>query len=452
MNIVVIGCGKIGTTIIASLTEEGHNVVAVDKESKRIEELTNIYDVMGVCGSGTDCDMLTEAGVSSAQLVVAVTDSDELNMLCCYIAKKMGAVHTIARIRKPEYNVNNLAFLKEQLDISMVINPELLAAMEMSNILKLPSATKIETFSHRSFEMVELKIKEESAITGVPLSQLRNNLKAKFLVCVVQRGDTTMIPDGSFVLCPGDKIGLTASPQEIQKLMKSLGLERKQARDTILLGGSRIAYYLSILLTSAGNRVKIIERDPEKCEMLSASLPKAVIINGDGAQQEVLAEEGIATTDAFVALTGTDEENILISIFAAANKVPSVIAKVNREELGEMAVRLGLDRIISPKKIVADVIVRYARAIENSLGSNVEALYKIMNGGAEVLEFNVSPDFAGLETPIHSLKLRPGILLGGIIRDKRAVIPAGDDVISSGDRVIVVTAGQRLNDLSDILI
>ena len=452
MNIIIVGCGKIGSTILESLVEEGHDVVGIDTDEKVINEMTNMYDVMGVCGSGTDCEMLTEAGVENAEIFIAATSSDELNMISCFIARKMGAKHTIARIRNPEYNQKNLGFLKQQLDLSMAINPEMLAAVEMFNILKLPSAVKIQTFSQRNFEIIEMILKEGSALAGMKLMDLRNKFKAKFLVCVVQRGEEVYIPSGNFQLMAGDKIGLTASPSEIQKLMRSLGVDKKKAKDIMILGGSKIAYYLARMLTASGNGVKIVEQDHAKCEELSESLDKAVIIEGDGAQQELLLEEGLKTLDAFVALTGIDEENILISIFASTQKVPTVISKINRNELASMAARLGLDCIISPKKIVSDVIVRYARALENSRGSNVETLYNIMDDKAEVLEFNVRSDFKQVNIPLRDLTLKKNILIAGIIRDRKPIIPSGDDFIMKNDKVIVVVGSeQRLNDLSDIV-
>lgn len=451
MNIVVAGCGKVGTMIISSFVEEEHNVVAIEKEPSALNEVTNIYDVMGVCGDSTDCDVLTEARIQNCELFVAVTNSDELNMLSCFIARKMGAKHTIARIRKPEYNIKSLSFLREQLGISMAINPELLAAKEMFDILKLPSAVKIETFSGRRFEIVELLLKDNASICGESLMSIRSKMKAKFLVCMVQRGNEVYIPDGNFVLESGDKIGLTAAPTEIQKFLRAAGIDQKQARSIMLLGGSRIAFYLAKMLETTGTTVKIVERSEKKCDDLSENLPKAFIINGDGAQQEVLVEEGLNSLDAFVSLTGMDEENILISIFAASHNVPTVITKVNRSELAEMAAKLGLDRIISPKKIVSDSLVRYARALENSLGSNVESLYKIMDDKAEVLEFNVRSDFKQMDVPLKDIVFKPNILIGGIIRDRKALIPSGNDVIKENDKVIVVAANQRLNDLCDII-
>lgn len=451
MRIIVTGCGKIGSTIIASLIAEGHDVVAIDKDSNVVADMTNMYDAMGVCGSGTDCETLTEASVQKAELFVAVTGSDELNMLSCFIATKMGAKHAIARIRNPEYNAQNLSFLRQQLGLSMAINPELLAAREIFNLLKLPSAAKIETFSRRNFEIVELNLKPDSQLIGIPLSRLRKEYKANFLICAVQRGDDVFIPDGNFVLESGDKIGLTAAPTEVHKLLKMLGLMQKQARNVMILGASRTAYYLSRMLISAGNSVKIIEQDKEQCRRFSELLPDAVIIKGDGAQQELLLEEGILSTDAFVSLTGMDEENILISLFASSQNVPKVVSKINRDEFISMASRLGLECFVSPRMTVSDILVRYARALQNSMDSNVETLYKLMDGRVEALEFNILPDCRLINIPLKELKTKPNTLIAGIMRGRKIIIPSGDDCILSGDNVVVLTAGHRASDITDIV-
>ena len=453
MRIIVVGCGEIGETILSGLVAEGHDVVAMDENGAVLDAITNIYDVIGVCGNGVDVEALQDAGVERADILVAVTSSDEKNMLICYLAGKLGARQTVARIRNPQYNVRgNNDFLRTQLGLSMAINPEMLTAQELFNILKLPSAVKIETFSGGDFEIVELKLKSDSILDGVRLQDLRGKVKAKFLICAVGRENGVYIPDGNFVLHGGDKIALTASPSEIVKLLKVLELMKKQARNIILLGGNKTAYYLAKLLTNGGFSVKIIERDAEACEELSAMLPKAVVINGDGAQRELLLEEGIASTDAFVALTDMDEENILMSFFAESQKVPKIISQVNKEELAEIAENLGLDCIISPKQMIANVLIRYARALENSKGSNVETLYKLMDGQAEALEFNVRSDSEIVNIPLKNMSLRENILITGILRDRTPIIPSGDDVILPNDRVVVFASdGQRLNDLSDIL-
>ncbi len=452
MNIVVAGCGKIGKAIIATLCAEGHDVTVVDKNAEIVSEMTNIYDVIGVCGNSADCETLEEASIENAELFICVTGSDEMNMLSCFLAKKMGANQTVARIRNPEYNDRSLGFMRQQLELSMSINPELLMAQELYNVLKLPSAFKVEYFARRNLEIIEVKLKEDSPLCGKKLSKLREKQNVEFLIGGVLRAGKVIIPDGSFELQVGDIVSIIAAPSDMQKLLKGLGMLKKQARSVMILGGSKTAYYLSKMLLSSGNEVKIIEKDVARCEQLSAILPKAMLIGGDGSQQELLLEEGLRSLDAFVALTGMDEENILISIFASNQNVPKVISKVNRDEMVKMAENLGLDCIVSTKATTSDIILRYTRALENSLGSVIESLYKIMDGKVEALEFKVHPDSKLLNIPIKDLKIKPGILIAGIIRaGKKAIIPKGNDAIMQGDRVIILSAEYRITRLSDIL-
>ncbi len=451
MKIIVVGCGKIGTALIESLVSEGHNVIAIDNSPEVLGEVTNIYDVISACGNGTDWDLLLEADVKDTDLFIAVTGSDELNMLSCFLAKRMGAKHTVARIRNPEHNDGSLDFLRQELEISLVVNPERLVARELYNMLKLPSAARVETFSGRGLEMVELKLKPDSALDGMKLMDLRKKYPYMFLICMVQREDSVFIPDGNFVLKSGDKIGLIAPPTEILKLLKSLGILQKQARDVMILGASNTAYYLSKMLLSGGNSVKIVDKNEDRCRIFSEELPEAVIIHGDGAQQELLLEEGLSNVDAFVSLTGMDEQNILISYFAQSRNVPKVISKVNRDEFSAMAEQLGVDSIVSPKRTVANVIVRYARALENSLDSSVETLYKLAGGKAEALEFTVHGDAALCNIPLRDLQLKPNTLIAGITRGRKSIIPSGNDAICPGDKVLILTSGHRINNLADIL-
>lgn len=451
MKIVIVGCGKIGSSIISSLVGEGNDVVAIDNSPAIIEEIGNIYDVMCVCGNGTDCETLEEAGADKAELFVAVTGSDEFNMLSCFLAERMGAKHTIARIRNPEYNDKSLTFLRQELGLTVSINPEWMAARELYNILKLPAAVNIESFSGGNLEMVNIRLKQDSPLDGMNLIDVRRKYKANFLVCAVQRDNEVHVPDGNFVLKSGDKVGLTAASYEIQKLLRMVGIIQKSARNVMILGASRISYYLAKRLIAGGNTVKIIDKNQTRCRKFAEELPEAVVICGDGAEQELLLEEGIGSVDAFVALTGLDELNILISIFAQNQGVPKVISKVNRNELASMAENLGLDCIISPKKIVSDVLARYARALQNTVGNNIETLYRLMDSNVEALEFNVSPDFKGMKIPLKDLCLKPNILIVGIIRGRKAIIPTGDDMIMPNDRVVVIVSGQQMFDLSDIL-
>ena len=416
MKIIVAGCGKIGTTLVECLVAEGHDVVIIDSLSEVISTVANIHDVMGVCGNAADTETLEEAGVDTAELFIASTSSDELNMLACFIAGRMGAKHTIARIRNPEYNDKSLDFMKKQLGLSMSINPELLAARELLRILQMPSAVKVESFAARSFEMVEIKLPEDSDLAGLSLRDLREKYKTNILIGAVQRGDEVHIPDGNFILNAGDRIGLVARHSDIVKFLRSIGMMRKQAKSVMIVGGSRTAYYLADMLSSVGTSVK-----------------------------------GIRSTDAFVALTGMDEENILISIYAGLQNVPKVISKVSREELTPMAKKLGLDCVVSPSHFISDVLVRYARALDNSLGSNIETLYRLMDGKIEALEFISAADPRINDIPLRDLATKPNILIAGIIHGRRMIVPGGNDCIQAGDRVIILSENQRLSDLSDIL-
>ncbi len=452
MNIIIAGCGKIGRTLVASLVSEGHDVTVIDESAQAIDYITNTYDVIGVCGNATDCDTLEEASVYNCEMFISVTGSDELNMLACFLAKKIGAAHTVARIRNPEYNDRSLSFMRQHLDISMSINPEKLVAQELYNILRLPSAFKVEYFSRRNLEMIEVKLRPEHQICGMTLMKLREKFNENFLIAAVLRGGQVYIPDGSFVLKADDIISIAAAPHDMQKLLKGMGMLQKGAKDVMLLGGSKIAYYLAKMLSSSGINVKIVEKEYDRCQHLSEILPKTVIIHGDGSHQDLLLEEGLRSLDACVALTGMDEENIVISIFASSHNVPKVITKINSDELCKMSERLGLDCVVSPKSITSDVVVRYARALQNSQGSNVETMYKIMDGKAEVLEFKAGSDARFTEIPLKNLKIKSGILIVGIIRaGKVVIIPTGDDVIRQGDKVIVLAANHRLDDLSHII-
>ena len=452
MKIIIVGGGKVGKTIIESMLKEKHEVILVDNDPAVVGNVTNLYDVMGICANGTEYEKLLEAGADKADLFIAVTGSDELNMLSCFAAKKIGARHTVARVRNSEYNTASWGFMKQQLEISMAVNPEKLAAEAIYDILKLPSATKVESFTARSFEMIEIIVKKGSAIDGMTLVDLRKKFSEKFLVCVVQRENDVFIPNGTFRVLSGDKIGVMATNDDAHSILKKFGYPAKEAKNIMLIGASKTALYLADMLIKGRSSVKIIEKDPEVCDIVCERLSsKASVVCGDGMSREILLEEGVDGLDALVALTDRDEENILISFYALSKQVQKVIAKVNRNELSSISENLGLETTFSPKNIVADILVRYARAIGNSIGSKVETLYSLFGGNAEALEFNVEQDFEFAGVPIKKLETKPGILIAGITRGDEALIPGGDDCILSGDKVIVVAKGERLCNLSDIL-
>ncbi len=452
MRVIIVGCGKVGKAILESIEDEKHDIVAIDNNPAVIQSVTNTYDVMAVCGNATSRELLAEAEVSKADLFIAVTESDEVNMLSCFLAKKMGAQHTVARIRESDYNDNSLEFLTKQLDLSMPLNPEYLMAETLFNLLKLPSAVNVDTFAGKKIQILELIVRENSRLAGVTLMEFRKKSSVDFLVCAVKRGDETLIPNGSFRLQAGDRVAFMVKFIDSHKFLRSIGLVQKHARDVIIMGGSTTAYYLAKMLAANNYSVKIIEKDEERCADIAERVPAGTtVIHGDGMSQDLLWEEGLKSTDAFVALTGKDEENILISFYALSQEVPKVISKVNRPALAILAEKLGLDCVVSPQKIVADVLTRYARALSNSLESKMETLYSLMDGDVEASEFVVLSDCCLQNIPLKDLKLKDNLIIAGIIRGKETIIPSGDDVILAGDRVIVVATQLRLYNLTDVL-
>lgn len=450
MRIVIVGNGKVGSTLAEQLSGEGHDITVIDKSQKNIDNTLNSLDVMGVCGNGASYRVLLEADVPKADLLIACTSQDEINLLCCLVGKKLGAGNTIARVRNPEYS-DQLVFMREELGLSMSINPERAAASELFRMLKFPSALKIENFSTKRVEIAELRLKEGSALDGVYLRNLHKSFKGRALICAVQRGCEVRIPDGNFMLKSGDKISIIASARDMLDFFSSLVGIKPEARNVMIIGGGRISFYLARMLSENGAKVKIIDIDPARCAELGAALPKVMVICGDGTDQELLCEEGIKEADAVVALTGLDEENIILALYAQSVIDGKVITKVNRDSLSSIADKVGLESIISPRSLTASIIIRYVRAMQNSLGSNIETLHRLVNGQVEALEFRVNDTFPRLGVPLKDLELRPNILIGCISRSGRTIIPGGHDCIESGDRVIVITTNLRLDDLSDIL-
>ena len=451
MKIIVVGGGKIGETLVEQLAREGHDLVLIDNQQRVIDETENRLDVMGVYGNGASHQVQMEAGVPRADLLIAATSSDELNILCCLVAKKLGARHTIARVRNPEYS-DQLVFLRDELGLSMSINPEAAAAGELFRMLRFPSALKIETFSRGRVEMAEVRLREGGSLDGLYLHEFSRKFQVKVLVCIVQRGEEVFIPTGDFRMAAGDKISIAAGPSEIEQFFRAAGLMKEQAHSVMIVGGGRIAHYLGRKLLGIGVSVKIIDSNPQRCRQLCEQMPRAMIICGDGTKQELLFEEGLERVDAFVSLTGLDEQNAILSMFAASRGVSKVITKVSRTSLLSLVESAGLESVISPKEITANQIIRYVRAMQNSLGSNVETLYKLVGGRVEALEFRVSPEFSHIGVPLRDLTLKPNLLLACITRDGKAIIPGGNDSIVANDRVIIVTTNQQLRDLSDILL
>lgn len=452
MKVVIIGCGKIGTTILKNLIEEKHQIVAIDNDNEVSTKISNTYDVITICGNGASYSILTQAEVEKADIVIACTGQDELNMLACISAKRLGAKHTVARIRNAEYNNEGLDFITSEFDLSLPINPELTAAKMLDNILKLPTATRVETFSSSDSEIYEVVLKENSAFVGHSLQELKTKHSLDFLVGVIERDEKTFIPNGLTTLQASDKIGIISQNDDTEKILKAMGMLKKQCKSVIIIGASKVAFYLANILAEKGVNVKIIDKNPQKCENISNLLPSSVsVIIGEGMSQETLQEEGITSCDAFISLTNNDEQNILMSLFAKQMKVNTVITKINREELIEVAQSLGLDCTISPKLLAADVVLRFVRSLSNHSGSQIERLYSIMDKKAEAIEFTVPSDWKYIGKPIKDLKIKKGILIVGLIRDNETIIPSGNDYILANDKVIVITTNKRLHELTEII-
>lgn len=451
MKIVIVGDGKVGSALTEYLSREGHDIVIIDNHPRVIEDALNSYDVMGITGNGASINVQMEAGVNKANLLIAATSSDELNILCCLVGKKIGARHTIARVRNPDY-FHQLSFMRDQLGISMMVNPEFEAANEIARMLRTPSAITIESFAKGMIDLAQIKIMPDSPLEDLPLSQISRKWNRKILVCAVQRDDgQVFIPGGDFILRAGDKVHITASHAALNEFFKDLHIFRHRIKNVMLVGGGKIAYYLAKNLLDMNMRVTIIEQNEERCIELSGALPKAMIIQGDGSNQHLLEEEGVADMDAFVSLTGIDEENIILSLYAKSQQVHKVITKINKITFGGMTESLGLESIISPKNLTANHIVSYVRARQNSRGSNVKTLYKIVDGQAEALEFAVTDKTPFLGIPLKTLNLKPNILVACIARKGRLIIAGGDDAFELGDTVILITMNQCLDDLNDII-
>lgn len=451
MDIVVIGNGKIGHNLSCMLADEGHNVTVVDKKGDAISKLQNTHDLLCIEGNGATAAVQREAGVDKAELMIATTPFDELNMLCCLVAKKLGCQKTISRVRNPEY-YRQIDLIKEDLGLSMVINPERITADEIRRILAFPSALKVEVFEKGRVELVEHIISESSTLADLNLIEIYKRTKIKFLVCAVVRNKEIFIPSGDFILKVGDRVHIAASHKDMERFFRASGAMKDKVKTVMIIGGGKICHYLALQLTSFGIRVKIIEKDFARCEELSELLPKATIIHGDGSDESLLIEEGISDADSFVALTGFDEQNILMSLYVKNNTGAKVITKVNDDSYINLASQLGLDCVITPKRLTSSGIASYVRSMENSSESNIESLYHLVGNRLEAIEFKVKdnvPNLVGI--PLKDLELEKDLLICAIIRKREVIIPGGDDAIMIGDSVVVVSKEHHFTEIRDIL-
>ena len=388
MHIIIVGCGKVGRTLAEQLQEEEIDLTLIDTVEKTVNDVTEDIDAMGIVGNGASINTLMEAGISTADILIAVTASDELNLLCCLIAQKTGSCQTIARVRNPIYS-QEIGFIKEKLGISMIINPEYAAAQEISRLLRFPAAIKIDPFSRGKVELLKFKVLPEFGLNGMSISRITEKFRCDILFCAVENREELTIPGGDYVIHDGDFVSIIATPQNTALFFKKIGFRTNQVKNALIIGGGTISYYLAKTLIDTRIHVKIIEKDPARCEFLSDQLPEATIINGDGTDRALLLEEGLETAESFVTLTNFDEENIFLSLFAKKSSGAKVVAKVNRLPYTDVIDDLDLGSVIYPKYITSDSILRYVRAMQNTIGSNVETLYHILDSQAEALEFAV---------------------------------------------------------------
>ena len=450
MNIIIVGCGKIGENLAEQLGSEGNNITVIDINENKVTELSSHCDCLGIVGNGATHEVQEEAGIRDADLLIAVTGSDELNILCCIVAGRGSDCQTIARVKNPEYYADT-DYLKDELGLAMVINPQYAAAEEIARVLRFPSAMKIDTFARGRVELLKFRLPENSILVGMSVREVVSRLHCDVLICTVERGKNAYIANANLTFEAKDVISLVATPKNAQKFFSRIGHGAHSVKDAIIAGGGETANYLTGLLRKDGISVKIIEKEASVCEELSSTFPDVTVIHGNAGDQDVLIEEGIEKTGAFVALTSLDEENILISLFARSVGNAKIVTKINRPDFSGVIDHLELDSLIYPKNITSDVIASYVRGMKNSRGSNVETLYNIISGKIEAAEFVVREESEVTGKTLAELEFKDNILIASILRNKKVIIPRGNDKISVGDRVIIVSGAMALHDITDIL-
>lgn len=450
MKIVIIGLGTIGRTILKNLAGEGHTITIIDEDKSKIEKLIEKYDVFGVVGNGACMDIQKEANMTDADLAIALTNSDELNVFACLVAKKNGVSNTIARVRNPDYR-KQIMEMKDDLGIALVVNPEQETANEIFNIINLPSVNLIEQFAEGRVSLVEVAVKKGCSLIGETLISLGKKLTTKVLICAVQRGDEVIIPGGNFMIEEGDRIHFTSEAKSLGDFLSEANLVNSPFKNIMIVGGGRIGYYLADALSKKKYAVKLLEDNPSTCEELAELLPRATVVCGNGTQHDVLIEEGIEAMDAFVALTDIDEENMIVSMFANKKKVKKSITQIKSDDLYDMLDELGIDNNVSPKHVVAGRIISYIRALANTVGSKVLTLYQLVNNQVEALEFAATKQESFYNKPLRMLNTKKNCLIACIIRENEVIIPDGNSEIHLGDNVVVVTTHKNFDDLNDVI-
>lgn len=451
LSIIIVGCGRVGTTLVEQLSSEGHDITIIDKDHAKIQELTNLYDIMGIVGNGASFGVQIDAGIKDANLIIAVTESDELNLLCCTVARRVGDCAAIARVRNPDYSIE-VGYLREKLGLAMIINPELEASREMARILYLPTALEVNSFAHGQAELIKFRIPEDNMLDGLSIANLGKSITNDILICAVERKRQIFIPSGDFELKSGDVVSFATPRKTARLFFKKIGFKTNQVKNTMIIGGGDASYYLAKQLLRMGIEVKIIEKSFKRCEELSILLPKATIINGDGTDAELLNEEGIQETESFVPLTGSDEENILLTLHANQVSRAKVITKINKIAFNDVISHLDLGSIVYPRYITSEAIIAYVRAKKASKSNiNIETLYHMFDQRVEAIEFRVDEESEVTNIPLMQLNLKKDLLISFINRRGKIIIPSGQDCIKPGDTVMIVTIHTGFTDISDIL-
>ena len=450
MKIIIAGMGKIGSAIAESLVTEGHDLVVIDTNPEILVRISEELDISSVGGSCTNSTVLEEAGVAESDLLIAVTANDEVNLLCGLLAKKMGVGSTICRVRAPEY-ASTIDTIKDDMGLSMVVNPEREAAAEISRIIENPFAQNVESFMNGRAKLMSFEIAQGSPMEGTTVAQLFSKIKAPVLVCAVERDQEAHIPFGSFLFEAGDVVTVICTEEGFGPFLSAMGLVSSKIKDVIVVGGGTTAYYLADMLLKRKTNVSIIEKDPARAQDIALKLPRADVINADGTDYNLLREEGIDTADALCCLTGIDEENVLTTLFAKTN-CPGIktITKINRSDIERTARPFDLGSVISLRSLTANQVLQYVRAMQNSIGSSVITLHRICQGKVDALEFRVSPGSRVTGIPLEKLPIRSDILIACINRGGRVFMPRGNDTIEEGDTVIIVTTVSGLSELDDI--
>ena len=450
LRIIIVCIGKVGQTLVDRLSKEGHDIIIIDKDPDMITYMTNLYDIMGIVGNGASYSIQMDAGIEDADLLIAVTESDELNLLCCTIAKRVGDCAAIARVRTPDYS-KEVSYLQEKLGLAMIINPEFEAAREISFILSLPTSLEVNSFAHGQAEMVEFKIEQGNMLEGLMIKDLNSKVSTNVLIAAVKRSSEVYIPAGDFVLQAGDIISVVGSRRFARSFLNEIGIKTRQVKDCLIVGGGKSSYYLASMLLANKIAVRIIERDKARCEELSIALPDATIINGDGSDEALLKEEGIEYAESFVALTGIDEENIILALYANQISNAKAITKINRINFDPVMSQLNLGSVVYPKHITAEAIIAYVRAKSASNEKNIETLYHLFDQKVEAIEFNITEASAATGTPFSVLHFKDNLLIAFINRNGRIIIPSGSDTIEVGDTVMVVTTHTGFATILDTL-